>query len=247
MAKNKDQERKNAWARKNITPEQRAIYRHRDHIRMSKFRDELRNVPCADCGRRYISDIMEFDHVPERGTKTTHVSQAGHPKAILEEAAKCDVVCANCHRLRTARRRGKEIPTARGLVVGFDLDGVLDRPSIRNLCMTLVTAGARVYIITGVFIEALEWQDAPAKLRKLTRLGIPFTYKGEDHNGGGPVLHVLEAVASTFDRAYRLADLGLRKGALCEELGISLFIEDSELYAEMIPKMSGATTVLLVR
>lgn len=139
------------------------------------------------------------------------------------------------------------------MIIGFDLDGVLDRPILKELCLSLLAAGATVYCITGVFSEALLWQDADAKRRKMDRLGIPYVEIGKKHLPkeeemvGKVRLHILTAVPSTFDRDYRLADLGLRKGALCEELGISLFVEDSETYAEMIPKMSGATTVLLVR
>jgi hypothetical protein len=140
--------------------------------------------------------------------------------------------------------------------VGFDLDGTLDRPRIAELAKVLAGLGHEVHCITGVFPEAVGWQDAAAKRRKMRRLGFPFVEcrhpvftespKWPVAEIGELILHILDAVPATFDRAYRLADLGLRKGALCEELGIELFIEDSELYAEMIPKMSGATTVLLV-
>src|SRR6266478_1724156 len=101
--------------------------------------------------------------------------------------------------------------------IGFDLDGTLDRPHIAELCRVLLAGSHEVHIITGVFPEALGWQDHKAHL------------------------HVLTAMPSTYDRAYRLTDLGLRKGALCEELGITLFLDDSALYCEMIPKMSGNT------
>jgi hypothetical protein len=50
---------------------------------------------------------MEFDH-REAGSKTQAVTRmvgrAGTGR-IVAEAAKCDVVCANCHRMRTFRRR----------------------------------------------------------------------------------------------------------------------------------------------
>ena len=63
--------------------------------------------PCVDCGE---SDpvVLELDHV--RGEKVTNVSAmvAGcrSIKAIATEIAKCDVVCVNCHRKRTARSQG---------------------------------------------------------------------------------------------------------------------------------------------
>jgi hypothetical protein len=137
--------------------------------------------------------------------------------------------------------------------IGVDLDGTLDRPAILEVVKALLVAGIETHIITGVFPEAIGWQDAAAKRKKMERLGVPFIeQRGGRHvlvtpEPGVVVLHILDAVPSTFDRDYRLADLGLRKGALCEELGIGLFIDDSSLYCEMVPKMSGATTVLQVR
>jgi hypothetical protein len=141
--------------------------------------------------------------------------------------------------------------------IGFDLDGTLDRPAVLEFAKILLAAGVELHVITGVFPEAIGWQDASAKRKKMERLGLKFveqrTFGRRGYTEGAPpgagqvTLHVLDAVPSTFDRDYRLSDLGLRKGALCEELGITLFIEDSTLYAEMIPKMSGGTTVLLIK
>lgn len=135
--------------------------------------------------------------------------------------------------------------------LGFDLDGTLDRPALGALCKALLLEGHEVHIITGVFPEAAGWQDTPAKHAKLRRLDIPFVDDGSHvvaAHGPAPYarLHVLYAVPSTYSRDYRLADLGLRKGALCEELGIQVFFDDSDTYCEMIPKMAGGVTVLQV-
>ncbi len=50
---------------------------------------------------------MDFDH-RDPGTKrqavTRMIGRAG-TDAILKEVDKCDIVCANCHRDRTKRRR----------------------------------------------------------------------------------------------------------------------------------------------
>jgi hypothetical protein len=70
--------------------------------------DELRDVPCADCGGRFPPCAMDFDH-RDGSSKTAGVTRmVGRSGAarILAEAAKCDIVCANCHRARTYRRRG---------------------------------------------------------------------------------------------------------------------------------------------
>jgi hypothetical protein len=127
----------------------------------------------------------------------------------------------------------------------FDLDGTLDRKVMRDLAKILLDAGHEVHIITGIFAEAGDWQDVDAKRLKLQRLGIPFTEDGKLLFGHA-LLHILVAVDVSFSREYRLNDLGLRKGALCEQLGISIFIDDSSTYCEMVPKMSGDTLVLKV-
>lgn len=58
-----------------------------------------------DCGVKFVWYIMEFDHV--RGVKIFNISKmvGRGMKAVLEELAKCDVVCANCHRIRTFKRK----------------------------------------------------------------------------------------------------------------------------------------------
>ena len=64
----------------------------------------IKAVPCAECGNSYPTEAMDFDHV--RGEKKFNISTA-HAKSwrvIEEEIAKCEVVCANCHRVRTRRR-----------------------------------------------------------------------------------------------------------------------------------------------
>ena len=64
-------------------------------------------TPCTDCGVQYPSYVMEFDHV--RGTKELDVSvmcsNLYSIEKIQEEIAKCELVCANCHRERTFSRK----------------------------------------------------------------------------------------------------------------------------------------------
>lgn len=69
---------------------------------------EAKNRPCADCGKRYPTCAMDLDHV--RGEKKFKVSEAvqlaygSTLDQLRAEIAKCQVVCANCHRIRTAAR-----------------------------------------------------------------------------------------------------------------------------------------------
>jgi hypothetical protein len=62
---------------------------------------------CADCGYREDPRALQFDHRP--GTvKTMNIGSVCGSMAwdaILAEIAKCDIVCANCHMIRTDERR----------------------------------------------------------------------------------------------------------------------------------------------
>jgi hypothetical protein len=73
-----------------------------------------KDVPCADCQRKYPSYVMDFDHV--RGTKVMSVStliNSGSKRRLLKEIEKCEVVCSNCHRIRTHTRRLEHAEGAR--------------------------------------------------------------------------------------------------------------------------------------
>lgn len=62
--------------------------------------------PCIDCGHEFPPCAMDFDHV--RGIKRRNVAlmKTNSYQTISEEIAKCDLVCANCHRVRTWKRGG---------------------------------------------------------------------------------------------------------------------------------------------
>ena len=65
----------------------------------------LREHPCVDCGEADIT-LLEFDHANPTD-KVREVSRlVGNTSwsRVLEEIAKCDVRCVNCHRRRTAER-----------------------------------------------------------------------------------------------------------------------------------------------
>lgn len=84
----------------------RSLKKKKDQVRA--FVVAHKSKPCADCGHSYPPYVMDFDHV--RGQKKFELSQfyvrLYTPRAeLLEEIAKCDVVCANCHRERTWRHR----------------------------------------------------------------------------------------------------------------------------------------------
>ena len=61
---------------------------------------------CVDCGYNEHPEALEFDHLPGM-EKLFNISKNIRPwPQVLAEIAKCEVVCANCHRVRTATRGG---------------------------------------------------------------------------------------------------------------------------------------------
>jgi 5-methylcytosine-specific restriction endonuclease McrA len=80
----------------------------RQQEKMAAFRSELlewKRSPCTDCGLTFHPVAMDFDHV--RGQKLFSISDGWHRtrEEVLQELSKCDLVCANCHRLRTIQRQ----------------------------------------------------------------------------------------------------------------------------------------------
>jgi len=82
------------------------------NVKYQRYKDEarakvraLKEVPCADCGVEYPYYVMDFDHV--RGEKlgdiSNFISNRQYQKAY-DEIDKCEVVCSNCHRIRSWTR-----------------------------------------------------------------------------------------------------------------------------------------------
>jgi hypothetical protein len=62
---------------------------------------------CMDCGLHpEYSQVLEFDHRPDE-VKLFHISDrmgSGTMEDLIAEISKCDIVCANCHRIRTVMK-----------------------------------------------------------------------------------------------------------------------------------------------
>ncbi len=72
----------------------------------------VKDVPCADCGNKFPPVAMDFDHIRGHKVKSiaSFVSGAYKLDLIKEEIAKCEVVCACCHRIRTAKQKDNSHP-----------------------------------------------------------------------------------------------------------------------------------------
>lgn len=91
-------ERSRIWREQNNDRSRELAKRHYNKIR--EIIETAKDVPCMDCGVEYPHYVMDFDHRnPEE--KEVNVGAARSIKKTIIEIEKCDVVCANCHRIRT--------------------------------------------------------------------------------------------------------------------------------------------------
>lgn len=97
----------------------RAYFRVRGelHRRQNRTAHEIRRIkardwvaayleanPCVDCGETERA-VLEFDHIAEKDAAVSVLVGAGWSIRRLErEVTRCEVVCVNCHRRRTAER-----------------------------------------------------------------------------------------------------------------------------------------------
>ncbi len=76
---------------------------------------DIKRRPCQDCGGTFHPWVMELDHregTIKEAAVADLVSKGCTDARLLEEIGKCDVVCANCHRMRTYRRMYEKDPVS---------------------------------------------------------------------------------------------------------------------------------------
>ncbi len=102
-------------------------YRARRYEKEGRWRDEgpkaaalkdwmieIKSKPCTDCGGIFEVCCMDFDHQDGTIKEYNIGSMFAHHYSrdlIEQELSKCELVCSNCHRIRTRdRRTGKRLP-----------------------------------------------------------------------------------------------------------------------------------------
>jgi len=71
--------------------------------------DYKKNSKCLDCGFNgaQYPEVLDFDHINDN--KEFNISEFRHYTSgfnkVKNEISKCEIVCANCHRIRTAKRK----------------------------------------------------------------------------------------------------------------------------------------------
>ncbi|KKN84406.1 hypothetical protein LCGC14_0288680 [marine sediment metagenome] len=75
--------------------------------RRKKMAVEVMGGSCKDCGATFpgYPEVFDFDHMWGKREAIGRMLPIASWKEIAEELEKCELVCSNCHRMRTAERR----------------------------------------------------------------------------------------------------------------------------------------------
>lgn len=90
---------------------QRAYYERNREAVLAKNREnkekrkqivrDAKSCPCQKCGKSYPPKVMDLHHREgeQKDGKISRMVERASLAALIEEIAKCDVLCANCHRM----------------------------------------------------------------------------------------------------------------------------------------------------
>ena len=91
----------------------RFCYKKTKKVLEGKYRDWILEYKskegCKKCG---VSDprVLEFHHIKEKDFSIAERARSKYgKKRLLEEIKKCNVLCANCHRILHFEERGKSV------------------------------------------------------------------------------------------------------------------------------------------
>jgi hypothetical protein len=83
---------------------------HFNQVSLTAIRQWKEETPCADCGEFFPHYVMEFDHLngdirprKHRGSFLARVRTVEACVALMERES-VELVCANCHKIRTWER-----------------------------------------------------------------------------------------------------------------------------------------------
>jgi len=130
-AENKDQELENCKLYRQNNPEKRKEcakkFAAKNYIWFRNFLNEIKNVHCFDCKKLFPPCAMDFDH-RDPSTKLFSISEMGSrgKPAIVEEISKCDIVCANCHRIRGYNRNHTKLSKLNIFIYPYKNKGCMD-------------------------------------------------------------------------------------------------------------------------
>ena len=90
------------------SPREKERLLEKNKVLKEQIREKIKSIkessPCADCNQHFPYYVMDFDH---RGDKSFTIANNVYRKSwstIEQEIDKCEIVCANCHRIRTHQK-----------------------------------------------------------------------------------------------------------------------------------------------
>lgn len=93
-----------------LGPGQKEKTKERSTRSRTKLKRQLWDIKeesgCVDCGEKYPHYMLDFDHIPgfeKIGNVADVVANYSWEKG-MKELEKCQIVCANCHRIRSYQR-----------------------------------------------------------------------------------------------------------------------------------------------
>lgn len=129
----------------------RDVIKHREYRRLWKAKrraDFFKDKKCVKCGS---TERLELDHI-DPSTKIHHNIWTWKLERRLSEIAKCQVLCHECHRLKTRQERAK-----------INKEQVLEIRELYKLGNTSHRKLAKIYKIThsqiGDIIRKTVWKD----------------------------------------------------------------------------------------
>ncbi len=89
--------------------ETKAAHKRRNRERLLRHKARIDAIKlergCIDCGFRGHPAALDFDHLPDHKKQFGISDYRLRPWRVIQaEIEKCEIVCANCHRVRTVTR-----------------------------------------------------------------------------------------------------------------------------------------------
>lgn len=99
----KDYDAQRHFVKRELRNQQVADQRAAVKLWMSEIKESR---PCADCGNFWPAYVMHWDHLPQfkKLGNISDYTKSGRKTKAIEEMKKCELVCGNCHAIRTHNR-----------------------------------------------------------------------------------------------------------------------------------------------
>ena len=88
---------------KNLEKNKEKNKNYRENVRQY-LKEQKEKNPCSDCKVFFPYYVMEYDHLHSKINSVSKIASTGTLRQVIEEIEKCELVCSNCHKVRTWKR-----------------------------------------------------------------------------------------------------------------------------------------------